>query len=338
MGQVGGLLGGDGDPARRGTGHHARRVAAALADARPGGRGRARRSGGRDAQLLQRRRLDGDRGAAARGHARRASRLAGAAGQSTVRTPRARRAGRAGSGCSWSTKRTRSPTGVTTSGPTTAGWPICCRACTPTRRCSPPPLRPTPASPTTSRPSSASRPLVLRGRLARDSLHLAVVDQLSPLERYAWVVDHLPRLPGSGIVYTLTVADAERLATVLAGRARRTIRVAAYTGGLDSETRERLEDDASSQPAQGAGRDVGAGHGLRQARPRLRRPRRLTAEPGVVLPAGRPRRPRDRRGPGHLAAVHRRRGGVGLLRHGHHPRPEPGRAAAVRPGSGTRTT
>ena len=45
----------------------------------------------------------------------------------------------------------------------------------------------------------------------RASLELAVIDGLSPLERFAWVVEHLPRLPGSGIVYVLTVADAERL-------------------------------------------------------------------------------------------------------------------------------
>ena len=57
--------------------------------------------------------------------------------------------------------------------------------------------------------------LVLRGPLARASLELSVVDRLSPLERYAWVVDHLPRLPGSGIVYALTVADAERLAAAV---------------------------------------------------------------------------------------------------------------------------
>ncbi len=85
--------------------------------------------------------------------------------------------------------------------------------------------------------------LVLRGRLARDSLHLAVVDRLSPLERYAWVVDHLPRLPGSGIVYTLTVADAERLASVIHGVHGAAVPVAAYTGGLEPQTRERLEDD-----------------------------------------------------------------------------------------------
>src|SRR5215217_6870659 len=57
--------------------------------------------------------------------------------------------------------------------------------------------------------------LVLRGRLARSSLQLAVVDALSPLDRFAWVVDQLPKLPGSGIVYTLTVADAQRLAAVI---------------------------------------------------------------------------------------------------------------------------
>ncbi len=84
--------------------------------------------------------------------------------------------------------------------------------------------------------------LVLRGRLARDSLHLAVIDQLSPLERYAWVVNQLPRLPGSGIVYTLTVADAERLATVITGVHGDAVSVAAYTGGLESDERERLED------------------------------------------------------------------------------------------------
>ena len=117
------------------------------------------------------------------------------------------------------------------------------RACSPRPRCSRRRRPPTRASPTTSRPSSGESTLVLRGRLARDSLHLAVVDRLSPLERYAWVVDHLPRLPGSGIVYALTVADAERLATVLQGVHGDTVRVAAYTGGLDPETRERLEDD-----------------------------------------------------------------------------------------------
>jgi len=84
--------------------------------------------------------------------------------------------------------------------------------------------------------------LVLRGPLARSSLQLTVVDALSPIERFAWVVDHLPRLPGSGIVYTLTVADAERLAAVVQFVHGDSCKVAAYTGGLESGERERLED------------------------------------------------------------------------------------------------
>jgi ATP-dependent DNA helicase RecQ len=84
--------------------------------------------------------------------------------------------------------------------------------------------------------------LVLRGPLARRSLQLTVVDALSPIERFAWVVDQLPRLQGSGIVYTLTVADAERLAAAIAFVHGDSCRVAAYTGGLESSERERLEN------------------------------------------------------------------------------------------------
>ncbi len=85
--------------------------------------------------------------------------------------------------------------------------------------------------------------LVLRGPLARRSLQLAVVGALSPLERFAWVVEHLPRLPGSGIVYTLTVADAERLASAVRQvHGDSVVAVAAYTGGLEPAERERLED------------------------------------------------------------------------------------------------
>ena len=84
--------------------------------------------------------------------------------------------------------------------------------------------------------------LVLRGQLARESLELSVVDRLSPLERYAWVVDHLPRLEGSGIVYALTVADAERLAAAIRDVHGDTVPVAAYTGQLEAGRRHELED------------------------------------------------------------------------------------------------
>lgn len=80
--------------------------------------------------------------------------------------------------------------------------------------------------------------IVFRGSLARTSLSLAVVPGLAPLDRFAWVAETLADLPGSGIVYVLTVAEAERLAEFLrsVGYA-----CAAYTGQLDASERERVE-------------------------------------------------------------------------------------------------
>jgi ATP-dependent DNA helicase RecQ len=78
-----------------------------------------------------------------------------------------------------------------------------------------------------------------RGSLARSSLRLAVVRGTTSLERYAWVAEALQTLPGSGIVYALTVAETERLAAFLAACG---YEVAAYHGGLDTPAREAIED------------------------------------------------------------------------------------------------
>lgn len=79
--------------------------------------------------------------------------------------------------------------------------------------------------------------VTLRGSLARASLRLAVVPGLSPLERYAWVAEALRTLPGSGIVYVLTVAEADRVTAFLQDQG---LDVAAYTGR--TQNREELED------------------------------------------------------------------------------------------------
>ncbi len=81
--------------------------------------------------------------------------------------------------------------------------------------------------------------VIFRGTLARTSLTLSVVPGLSPLQRYAWLADALEQLPGSGIVYVLTVAEAERLTAFLrsCGHA-----VDAYTGQSDADTRWLVED------------------------------------------------------------------------------------------------
>ena len=54
-----------------------------------------------------------------------------------------------------------------------------------------------------------------RGPLARTSLRLEALELPRPAERLAWLVEHLPSLPGSGIVYTLTKRDAEQVAAFL---------------------------------------------------------------------------------------------------------------------------
>src|SRR5579875_1706505 len=81
--------------------------------------------------------------------------------------------------------------------------------------------------------------LVLRGPLDRDSLHLAVVELAAPQQRLAWLAEHLGDLPGSGIVYTLTVAAAHDTAEFLRDRGHL---VAAYTGKTEHAERCHAED------------------------------------------------------------------------------------------------
>jgi ATP-dependent DNA helicase RecQ len=78
-----------------------------------------------------------------------------------------------------------------------------------------------------------------RGPLARGSLRLEVLELPKPAERLAWLATHLPDLPGSGIVYTLTKRDAEQVATFLNGRG---IAAVAYSGEHETETRISIED------------------------------------------------------------------------------------------------
>ena len=83
----------------------------------------------------------------------------------------------------------------------------------------------------------------IRGGLARDSLRLGVLlgpegRPLTPEQRLGWMTAHLSELPGSGIVYCLTVSAAEDVAAALSATGHR---VAAYTGRTDTDERERLE-------------------------------------------------------------------------------------------------
>ncbi|MFJ6482839.1 RecQ family ATP-dependent DNA helicase [Streptomyces sp. NPDC091682] len=82
--------------------------------------------------------------------------------------------------------------------------------------------------------------LVLRGPLDRESLSLAVLTLPDAAHRLAWLADHLGDLPGSGIIYTLTVAAAEEVTAYLRHRGHT---VASYTGKTENADRQQAEDD-----------------------------------------------------------------------------------------------
>ncbi len=86
----------------------------------------------------------------------------------------------------------------------------------------------------------SSAPLrTYRGPLARQSLRLEVVELARPADRLAWLATHLPQLPGSGIVYTLTKRDADAVAEWLTTRG---ISAESYSGEVDTERRVATED------------------------------------------------------------------------------------------------
>jgi len=78
----------------------------------------------------------------------------------------------------------------------------------------------------------------VRGPLARASLRLQATSLRDGAERLAWLAENLPRMDGSGIVYCLTVADTERVATWLNLNG---IAAAAYHARLTNEARIELE-------------------------------------------------------------------------------------------------
>ncbi|GAA5092926.1 RecQ family ATP-dependent DNA helicase [Microbacterium yannicii] len=86
--------------------------------------------------------------------------------------------------------------------------------------------------------AAASGVLTIRGPLARASLRLGVLRLPNSPSRLAWLISHLGDLPGSGIIYTLTVAAANDTARLLRERG---YDVRAYTGQTDTDEREESE-------------------------------------------------------------------------------------------------
>jgi ATP-dependent DNA helicase RecQ len=77
-----------------------------------------------------------------------------------------------------------------------------------------------------------------RGGLARSGLQLQVFRMPNAAERLAWLVEALKVLPGTGIVYCLTIRDMDRVAGWLQ---RNGVAAAAYSG--DGEVPERVQTE-----------------------------------------------------------------------------------------------
>ena len=164
------------------------------------------------------------------------------------------------------------------------------------RRASPCSARPrppttawSPTSPSSCSSATRARCRPTAGRSARESLRLEVVELPAPGRPAGLARDAPARAARArGIVYTLTKRDADLVAEWLNAPRRSPPRptAARSTPSTRIAVEERLlRNDLKAVVATSA-----LGHGLRQARPRLRR-----ALPGaglghLLLPAGRPRR------------------------------------------------
>ena len=85
---------------------------------------------------------------------------------------------------------------------------------------------------------------IVRGPLIRESLMLQNIWLPSPAARMAWLAENLPRMKGSGIIYALTIRDAERVAAWLRLKG---VQAEAYHSDLENDEdgrsrREELEE------------------------------------------------------------------------------------------------
>ncbi|MDE2828588.1 MAG: RecQ family ATP-dependent DNA helicase [Gemmatimonadota bacterium] len=87
---------------------------------------------------------------------------------------------------------------------------------------------------------------IQRGTLVRDSLALQTLRLPDQASRLAWLAQHIPELPGTGIVYVLTIRDAEQVADWLKQQGIEAYAYYSYVQHEDfedsNEYRQHLED------------------------------------------------------------------------------------------------
>ncbi len=100
---------------------------------------------------------------------------------------------------------------------------------------------------------------ISRGPLVRPSLRLFNIKLHGQAERLAWLAHFLPQLPGSGIIYTLTIQDARRVADWLK---HRDVKARAYHADLDAAERVEAEQQLLSNELKALVSTVALGMGF----------------------------------------------------------------------------
>lgn len=80
---------------------------------------------------------------------------------------------------------------------------------------------------------------VSRGPLVRESLRIQVIKLKDQAERMAWLLENVPKMPGVGIIYCLTVSDCYKVSKWLQ---KKGVDARAYNGKLEAEERKILEN------------------------------------------------------------------------------------------------
>lgn len=80
---------------------------------------------------------------------------------------------------------------------------------------------------------------ISRGPLMRKSLSIQILNLPNKAERYAWILENINKLPGSGIIYCLTQRDCVYLADFLC---KNGISAMAYHSGLENDQTELAEE------------------------------------------------------------------------------------------------